>query len=64
MVRRTVHTTPDEERLLAELGTEPLHVDEVGRRCQLAPATLSSTLALLELKGLVRQVSGMAYIKL
>ncbi len=63
VVRQVVQTTPLEERLLAILGSDPLHVDEVGHHCNLAPAELSSTLALLELKGLVRQVGAMTYVK-
>jgi DNA processing protein len=62
-VRQVVATTDVEERLLAQLSHEPLHVDEVGVLSGLTPGELSSTLALLELKGLVRQVGTMTYVK-
>jgi DNA processing protein len=53
----------DERALMASLTREPRHVDEVSRRSGLAAATVSSTLALLELKGLVREVGAMHYVR-
>lgn len=44
------------------LGREPLHVDEIGARSNLPIEKVSSTLTLMELKGLVRQVGSMHYI--
>ncbi len=63
VVRQIVQTTPQEERLLSVLSQAPLHIDELGYQCGLSPADLSSTLALLELKGLVRQVGAMTYVR-
>ena len=54
---------PEERALMAALSREPRHVDEVVRNSGLAAATVSATLALLELKGLVREVSGMQYVR-
>ena len=64
VVRQMIATTPIEERVLNELSSEPLHIDEVGLLCGLSSAELSSTLALLELKGLIRQAGTMSYVKL
>jgi DNA processing protein len=61
-VRATVPTTPIEQAVLELLSAEPVHVDELGRAADLPAPTVSSTLALLELKGLARQVSGMSYV--
>lgn len=61
-VRATVPTTPTEKALLDLLSAEPIHVDELGRAANLSASTVASTLALLELKGLVRQVGGMSYV--
>ena len=52
-----------ETLLLKQLSEEPAHVDDVGRAAGLPIATVSSTLALMELKGLVRQVGGMNYVR-
>ena len=41
---------------------EPQHVDELRRQSDLPITVVSSTLAMLELKGLVRQVGGMMYV--
>jgi len=38
-------------------------VDEVSRSTGLPIATVTSTLALMELKGLVRQACGMTYVR-
>jgi DNA processing protein len=56
-------TDATEAILLEQLSEDPVHVDEVGRATGLAIATVSSTLALMELKGLVRQVGGMNYVR-
>jgi len=48
--------------LLQHISAEPVHVDELGRAVSLPIAQVSSTLALMELKGMVRQVGGMHYV--
>jgi len=56
---------PDNETeavLLKQLSSEPVHVDELGRVAGLPISEVSSTLALMELKGKVRQVGGMNYV--
>jgi DNA processing protein len=57
-----IPTTDTESLIMKYLSTEPTHIDEVGRQCGLPIATVSSTLAMMELKGTVRQVGGMNYI--
>lgn len=52
-----------ETRLLRHIGHEPVHIDDVVRRAALPVTTVSSTLALMELKGLVKQVGGMHYLR-
>jgi DNA processing protein len=56
-------TDATEALLFEQLSGEPTHVDEVGRAANLPIATVSSALALMELKGLVRQVGGMNYVR-
>jgi len=51
-----------EQRLLACLSAEPVHVDELGAQMGLPISQITGTLAMMELKGLVRQVGGMNYI--
>ena len=52
-----------ESALLRHLGAEPTHIDDVRRESGLPIATVTSTLAMLELKGLVRQVGRMNYVR-
>jgi DNA processing protein len=61
-VRAVVSESETEALLLQYLSLEPLHVDEISRRADLPIADVTSNLALMELKGLVRQVGGMNYV--
>lgn len=60
--RETLPVSETEAALLAHLGAEPTHVDELGLAVGLPIAQVTSTLAMMELKGLVRQVGGMKYV--
>jgi DNA processing protein len=56
---------PDNEleaTLLHHLSTEPVHIDELGQATGLTAADLASTLTMMELKGMVRQVGAMNYV--
>jgi DNA processing protein len=55
-------TSETETLLLKQLSTEPTHIDEVCRSSGLPVATVSGTLAMMELKGLVKQAGTMNYI--
>ncbi len=60
---RTLFPADDTEALLIRhLSAEPRHIDEVAHAAGLPMATAASTLVLMELKGLVRQVGGMSYV--
>jgi len=61
-VREMVPENETESTLLKYLSAEPVHVDEIRLESGLPIATVSSTLALMELKGMVRQVGGMNYV--
>jgi DNA processing protein len=54
---------PTEARLLKLISTQPSHIDEVQRASGLPIGTVSSTLALLELKGMVRQIAPMSFVR-
>jgi DNA processing protein len=56
--------SPEEASLLTSLSSQPIHVDELGRLTGLPSSIVSSTLTLMELKGMVQQVGGMNYIRL
>ncbi|HEY9528257.1 MAG TPA: DNA-processing protein DprA [Anaerolineales bacterium] len=60
--RKTIPSDETEARLMNVLGAEPLHVDEIRNQTDLPIEKVSATLALMELKGMVRQVGGMNYV--
>jgi DNA processing protein len=61
-VRKIIPADETEARLMNVLGTEPLHVDEIRNQTELPIEKVSAALALMELKGMVRQVGGMNYV--
>ncbi|OGO39806.1 MAG: DNA protecting protein DprA [Chloroflexi bacterium RBG_16_57_8] len=50
-----------ESLLLKRVRAEPTHIDEICRASGLPASTVSSTLAMMELKGMVKQVGAMNY---
>jgi DNA processing protein len=61
-LRAVVPETETEARLLQYLSLEPVHVDEISQQSGLPITDVTSNLALMELKGMVRQVGGMNYV--
>lgn len=61
-VRAAVPADEREARILEHVSSQPLHVDEIGQRANLPISEVTSTLAMMELKGMVRQVGGMNYV--
>lgn len=53
---------PTEAAVLKLLTHDPQHVDEIVRQMDLPVAQVSSVLALMELKGIIRQLGGMQYV--
>ena len=62
-LKTAVPGTVQENLLLKLLSLDPVHIDEVGRQAGLPIAEVSSTLAMMELKGVVRQVGGMNFVR-
>jgi DNA processing protein len=60
--RKIMPSDATEAKLLDVLGHEPLHVDEIRNQSELPIEKVSAALALMELKGMVRQVGGMNYV--
>lgn len=56
-------TNPTETQLLALLSSEPRHIDIVIKQSTLASALVGSTLTLLEMKGRVKNIGGMLYVR-
>lgn len=60
--RQVLPSDATEARLLQLLSYEPLHVDEICAQSGLPIDKVSAALAMMELKGMTRQVGGMSYI--
>jgi DNA processing protein len=62
-LREVAPADPTEAALLNVLSSQPIHIDEVQRASGLPIAAVSGALALLELKGMVRQVGAMSFVR-
>jgi DNA processing protein len=61
-VQLSLPETPDEAALYEHLSAHPVHIDDLSHVSGLTSSVVSSTLTLMELKGMVRQVGGMNYV--
>jgi len=61
-MKEIIPASDTESLLLKKLSAEPTYIDEVCRLRGLPISTGSSTLAMMELKGLVKQVGMMSYV--
>jgi DNA processing protein len=61
-MKENLATSETENLLLKQLGSEPTYIDQVCRQSGLPISTVSSNLAMMELKGLIRQISAMNYV--
>ena len=59
--KEIIPASDTEAVILKQLGAEPAHVDEICRASGFPISVISSTLAMMELKGMVKQVATMSY---
>jgi DNA processing protein len=55
--------TPAEAKIISLLSHDPKHINEIVREAQLDTATTNSTLVVMEMKGMVKNLGGMMYVK-
>lgn len=60
--KEVIPASDTETLILNKLSVEPVHIDEICQSTGLPAATVSGTLAMMELKGMVKQVGGMNYV--
>ena len=60
--KEIIPTSDTESLLLGKLSAEPSHIDEICANSGLPVSTVSSTLAMMELKGLVKSMGSMKYV--
>jgi len=61
--RKVLPSDEVEAKLLEAVGEEPLHVDEIRNKTGLPVEKVSAGLVMMELKGMVRQVGNMHYVR-
>lgn len=61
-VQMIMPETAEEAALLGHLSHQPVHIDELTRLSELPSGMVSSTLSMMELKGMVQQVGGMSFV--
>ncbi len=55
---------PEEQALLSGLTDDPVHIDDIQCSPELLISSVCSTLTMLELKGKIKQVGCMHYIRI
>lgn len=53
----------DEQAVLECIAADPIHIDELTRLCSLPVARVTIALTMLELKGVIRQVGSMTFVR-
>ncbi|MFA5175043.1 MAG: DNA-processing protein DprA [Patescibacteria group bacterium] len=59
--RKILPSTPEEEKILSLLTREPIHIDALAKASGLDSSKINSTLALMEMKGKLKNMGGMMY---
>ena len=60
--KEIIADTKEEEEILKYLSSEPMHIDELVRLTSFGINSISSALAIMEMKGKVRNLGGMNYV--
>lgn len=61
--RTTIPADPQEADLLRHLNQEPMHLDDLVRQSAMPAPQVAGLLTVMELKGLVRQVGSLSYVR-
>lgn len=62
-MRTTVAADPGEVNVLSHLSADPKHIDDLVQELRLVSSQVTGLLTMMELKGLVRQVGPMRYVR-
>ncbi len=60
--KKIIPETEEEKIILANISHEPLHINELIRLTKLDTKVINSTLTIMEMKGMVRNLGGMQYV--
>lgn len=60
--KEIIGETENEKNILAHISNEPTHIDELVRLTKLDTSTINSTLVVMEMKGMVKNLGAMQYV--
>lgn len=60
--KKALPESEEEKKIISLLSHEPIHIDDLVRLTKLDTATANSTLVIMEMKGMVRNLGGMNYV--
>jgi len=63
-IKKILPASQEEESILKILSHEPIHIDKIARHSTLETNVVSSTLTIMEMKGMIKNIGGQNYIKL
>lgn len=61
--KKIIPASDEEKIILSFLSQEPIHIDELVRLTELTASRLNSSLLLMEMKGLAKNLGGMMYVR-
>lgn len=60
--KKILPESKEEEKIIACLSFEPVHIDDLIHECNLSAPIVNSTLIIMEMKGMVKNLGGMKYV--
>lgn len=60
--KKIIPETPEEKIILEHLSKEPVHINDLVRSSQLDTKIINSTLTIMEMKGMVKNLGNMQYV--
>ncbi len=60
--KKIIPETPEEENLLSYMEKEPVHINDLIRLTKLDTNIINSTLTIMEMKGMIRNIGNMQYV--
>ena len=63
-VKKTIPASKEEEKILKHLSHESIHIDNIIKLAKLETNIVISTLSIMEMKGIIKDIGGQNYISL
>ncbi len=63
-IKKIIPDNPEEEKIIKVLSAEPLHIDRIIKLTKLKANIVSSSLSIMEMKGMIKDMGGQNYIRI